>query len=158
MATIKNYRDGSILESIRKILDLFDAPEPKSGLERQKKLLLRKIGKFEPQLLTLDQAMEYIRNARSIAIGERVCRTLHPGSVFTESVFLDNLAQEMIRQQRARKAGVEDARKSLEKSSRYPLIISKVSGSYLEICASIPSECAYWLAEKNGIHCLNRKP
>lgn len=156
MASIKDYRDGTVLEGIRKLLDFFGTPASPADNSLKRKLVERKIGEFEPRLISLDQALEYIRNARVVALGERVCRPLHPGSVYTESVFLDNLAREMIRLDRARRASFEDARKSLEKSSRYPIIISKVSGSYQEICTSVPSECAYWTAEKNRIHCLNR--
>ena len=157
MASIKDYRDGSVLEGIRKMLDFFETPPSPAGNGLKRKRLERKIGKFEPRILSLDQALEYIRNARVVALGELVCRPLHPGSVYTESVFLDNLAREMIRLDRAKRASFEDACKNLEKNARYPIIISKISGSYQEICSSVPSECAYWTAEKNGIHCLNRQ-
>lgn len=157
MATIEEYTGGTILERIRKAHIFFDAiagSVPEDGKSRH---IRQKIDAFEPLLLTIEQAMEYILQAESIAIGERVCRALHPGSVCSESVFLDDLAVEMVRAGKARNTAVEDARKSLEKCSGRPLIISKVSGKHQEICPSVPSECVYWRAEKKGMRCLKRK-
>jgi hypothetical protein len=58
----------------------------------------------------------------------------------------------------AKVASIEDAEQTLKKHSSHPLIISKVSGRYQEICASYPPDSVYWRAEKRGLHCLlNRK-
>jgi hypothetical protein len=157
MATIDDYADGSITESIRKTLRYFrDAAGPLG--EDEKALRVRqKIEEFEPLLITLDAAVAYIGKTDTVAIGERVCRILHAGSAFTESVFLDDLASAMIRSGRARKATAAQAAETLEKSSGHPFIISRVSGKHQEICASVPSECLFWKAEKKGLHCLKRK-
>ena len=156
MGTIEDYTGGFILESIRKALHLFDSTEG-ALTEDEKGLRLHKnINEFEPLILSFNQAAEYIRNARSIAIGERVCRVLHPESVFTESVFLNELAVEMAANGHARMATIEGAEECLHKSAGHPLIISKVSGEYLEICPSFPLDCVYWKAEKRGLHCLQR--
>jgi len=63
----------------------------------------------------------------------------------------------MVRSGQARIASIEDAEQTLKKSFQHPLIISKVSGRYQEICASYPPDCVYWRAEKRGLHCLRRK-
>lgn len=157
MATIEEYTGGTIQKGIQKALMYFDTISSPVPDDEKSRHIRQKIDAFEPFLLTPDQAMGYIRSARSIAIGERVCRALNPGSLFTESVFLDDLAIEMVRAGKARNAGFEEARIYLEKSSKHPLIISKVSGKHQEICPSVPSECVYWRAENKGIHCLKRK-
>ncbi|KUL27642.1 hypothetical protein [Chlorobium limicola] len=157
MATIEEYTGGTIKKGIQRALMYFDtisSPEPDDEESRH---IRQKIDAFEPLIITIEQAMEYIREAEAIALGERVCRSLHTGSVCSESVFLDGLAVEMVRAGKARSAGVDEARKSLETCSVRPLIISKVSGKHQEICPSVPSECVYWRAENKGIRCLKRK-
>jgi hypothetical protein len=141
------------LNSIRKTLAFFDSADAQTG-HNENLRVQNGIKEFDPLLLNIGQAMEYIRKAETVALGQRVCRALHPGSAYTESVFLDDLAIVMIRSGQARKACAEDAQKSLEKSPGHPFIISRVSGKHQEICASIPSECVYWKAEKKGLRCL----
>ena len=75
----------------------------------------------------------------------------------TESVFLNELAVAMASVGKARMATLEEAEECLQKSSGHPLIISKVSGRYLEICPSYQPYCVYRQAEKRGLHCLQRK-
>ncbi|MGB0131019.1 hypothetical protein [Chlorobium sp.] len=157
MATAEEYAEGTILEGIRKTLVYFNTVDEPVPEDEKSRHIRQRIDAFEPRLLTIEQAMEYIRQAEAVALGQRVCRALHPGSVCSESVFLDDLAIAMVRAGKARNSGVEDARKSLEKSSGHPLIISKVSGKHQEICPSVPSECVFWRAEKKGMHCLKRK-
>ena len=157
MATIEEYTEGTIQKGIRKTLIHFDTISTPVPDDEKSRHIRQKIDTFEPLLLTPDQAAISIRQAEAIALGERVCRALHPGSVYSESVFLDGLAVAMVRAGKARNAGVDEACKSLERCSGRPLIISKVSGKYQEICPSVPSECVYWRAVKKGIHCLKRK-
>jgi len=157
MATVDDYADGSIQDSIRKTLTFFDATE--RTLEHDEKWLhiQNRINEFEPLLLSLDQAIEYIMISKTIALGERICSAANPGSIYTESVFLDELAIEMIHSRHAKENSAEAAITYLERSSGRPIIISKVSGRYQEICASIHSQCVYMRAEKKGLHCLKRK-
>jgi hypothetical protein len=157
MGTIADYTGGFILESIRKALHFFDSTEGALTQDEKGIRLQKNIKEFEPLILSFNQAAEYIRNAKSIAIGERVCRALRPQSLFTESVFLDELAVEMTAIGHARMATIDEAEECLQKSAGHPLIISKVSGEYLEICPSSPPDCVYWRAEKRGLHCLHRK-
>lgn len=157
MGTIEEYSTGAILESISKVLRFFESTSGPLGSEQKGLQLQQKIQAFEPLILTFAEASEYIRDATTIALGERVCRALHPESLSTESVFLDELAIEMIRSGKARAVTVEDAESSLRANSGHPLIISKVSGRYQEICASCKADCVFWRAEKRGLHCLKRK-
>ena len=157
MGTIADYTGGAILENIRKALHYFDSTEGPLTQDEKGQRLHKNINEFEPLILSFNQAGEYIRTAKSIAIGERVCRVLRPETVFTESVFLDELAVEMVAYGHARAATIEEAEECLQKSAGHPLIISKVSGEYLEICPSYPPDCVYWRAERKGLHCLQRK-
>ena len=157
MGTTEDYSTGRILENIRKALHVFDSTEGSLSNNEQALRIQEKIQAFEPRILSFPEASDYIRKASTIALGERVCRVLHPGSVSTESVFLDELAEAMICSEQARLASIEDAEQTLKKHSSHPLIISLVSGRYQEICASYPPDCVYWITEKRGLHCLKRK-
>ena len=101
--------------------------------------------------------MAAITVARMLAVGERVCRPLHPGSEFTGSVFLDELAEAMIDAGHARRASIEEAARTLDAGKGHPLVMSKVSGRYLEICASVRESCVFWQAERQGIRCIKRQ-
>lgn len=138
-------------------MHVFDSTEGSLSNNELAVWIHKKIQEFEPGILSFPEASVYIRKAAIIALGERVCQALHPVSVSTESVFLDELAEAMISSGQARLASIEDAEQILKKHSRHPLIISKVSGKYQEICASYPPDCVYWRAEKKGLHCLQRK-
>ena len=157
MGTTEDYSTGRILENIRKALHVFDSTEGSLSNNEQALRIQEKIQAFESRILSFPEASDYIRKASTIALGERVCRVLHPGSVSTESVFLDELAEAMISSGKARLASIEDAEQTLKKHSSHPLIISLVSGRYQEICASYPPDCVYWRTEKRGLHCLKRK-
>jgi hypothetical protein len=157
MGTTEDYSTGRILENIRKALHVFDSTEGSLSNNEQALRIQEKIQAFESRILSFPEASDYIRKASTIALGERVCRVLHPGSVSTESVFLDELAEAMICSEQARLASIEDAEQTLKKHSSHPLIISLVSGRYQEICASYPPDCVYWRTEKRGLHCLKRK-
>lgn len=157
MGTTEDYRTGRVLENIRKALHVFESSEGSLSNNEQAVRIQKNILEFEPRILSFPEATVYIRKAATIALGERVCRALHPGTVSTESVFLDELAEAMVRSGQAGLASIEDAEQTLKKHSSHPLIISKVSGKYHEICASYPPDCVYWKAEKRGLHCLKHK-
>jgi hypothetical protein len=154
MGTTEDYSTGRVLENISKALHVFDSTEGSLSNNEQAVRIHKKIQEFEPRILSVPEASVYIRKAAIIALGERVCQAIHPVSVSTESVFLDELAEAMVRSGQARLASIEDAEQNLKKHSSHPLIISKVSGKYQEICASYPLDCVYWKAEKSGLHCL----
>jgi len=157
MGTINDYTGGKVLEDISKALKVFRSTEEKLHQTEIGHKMLRNILVFEPIVITMELAVEYIRKAKKIAVGERICRTLNPDSDFTESVFLDELSDAMIEAGMAKKCTEEKARAALRKYPKHPLILSKVSGKHAEICRSYPKECVYWLAEKRGLHCLRGK-
>jgi len=157
MGTSEDYGTGRVLENIRKALHVFDSTEGSLSNNEQALRIQEKIQAFEPRILSFPEASDYIRKASTIALGERVCRVLHPGSVSTESVFLDELAEAMICSEQAMLASIEDAEQTLKQHSSHPLIISMVSGRYQEICASYTPDCVYWRAKKRGLHCLKHK-
>ncbi|NTV06949.1 MAG: hypothetical protein HGA59_10705, partial [Chlorobiaceae bacterium] len=107
MGTTEDYSTGRILENIRKALHVFDSTEGSLSNNEQALRIQEKIQAFEPRILSFPEASDYIRKASTIALGERVCRVLHPGSVSTESVFLDELAEAMICSEQARLASIE---------------------------------------------------
>ncbi len=157
MGTIQDYTEGKVLEDISKALHVFRKHEGSLADTDIGQRMTKNITEFEPVVVRLDEAADAMRNARTIAIGERVCRKLHSSSVFTESVFLDELAEAMVQQGFAIRCTPEEAEKTLRKYPKYPLIISNVSGKHQEICRSHPPECVYWLAEQRGLKCLERR-
>ncbi|NTU59020.1 MAG: hypothetical protein HGB00_08930 [Chlorobiaceae bacterium] len=157
MGTIEDYKNRSLLCGIRKALDILDIANDLPIQDDRLERVMEKIRAFEPICIAIAEASELIRSSRSVALGERVCRELHPDSEATQSVFLDELAEAMIRSGHARPATVDESVLALQQHSGHPLIISKVSGRYQEICASHLPTCVFWKAEKQGLHCLKRR-
>ena len=155
MGTIEDYGSGRILKSIGKALQVIGAKsladDPAASHVAQK------ICEFEPVVVSITGAIAAIGDARTLAVGERVCRPLHPGSEVTGSVFLDELAEAMIDAGHARRASIEEAAQTLDAGKGHPLVMSKVSGRYLEICASVREGCVFWQAERQGVRCIKRK-
>ncbi len=114
------------------------------------------IRKFEPVLIDMETASKLIRESKRCAVGERVCRAIYRDSELTESVFPDELAAGMVGSGKARYVPGEEAIQRLNRYPDNPLILSKVSGRYVEICRSLPAMCVYWGVEGCGIGCLNR--
>ena len=157
MGTIHDYTGGKVLVDISKALGVFRSTEGELDRTEIGRKMLGNILAFEPVVVTMARAMEYIRKAERVAVGERVCRTLDPDSDFTESVFLDDMADAMVQAGMAEACSAAEAETALARYPKHPLIISKVSGRHAEICRSSPKECVYWLAEKRGLRCLARK-
>ncbi|NTU91033.1 MAG: hypothetical protein HGA60_03890 [Chlorobiaceae bacterium] len=158
MGNIEDYQNGHILKSIGRALQTIS--NSAQGLDDTPESIRvkQKICEFEPTVLSFEKAIIAVRSARTIAIGERICRPLHQGSEFTESIFLDELAEAMTEAGHARSAGPAEAEQTLKThSGKHPLVMSKVSGKYLEICASAPESCVFWQAEKNGVRCMKRQ-
>ncbi len=156
MGKIEEYADGSILDGIGRALKLLGEGEAELSVNPLTRQMHEKISAFRPKVVSIRKASVFINQASSVAIGERVCRPLHPDSVATDSVFLDDLAVAMTEAGRARAASVEEALRALQAHEGYPLVISTVSGKYQEICASCPSSCVFWKAEKKGLRIWSR--
>ncbi len=154
MATVKDYKSGKVLTDTKLaflLLKFVNVPVINFVI---KKVLFKGTGKFHPKLINIKTASELIKNSNKCATGERVCRILYQNSEFTESVFLDELAEGMVNAKKAKYVTCEEAISTLKKYPENPLILSKVSGKYMEICRSSPATCIYWSMERCGLKCL----
>jgi len=158
MSTTDDYLTGKIVEGIKKaemVLDsrsAFEAGDP--AFER----IREKIVAFRPVWLTSEQVVELIRQAKIVAVGERVCRVLHPESPVTQTVFLDELAEAMAEAGKAEIVTAAEAMQVVNRQSRQRFIASMVSGRYLELCAAWPPDCVFCKAERAGICCFGVHP
>jgi hypothetical protein len=156
MANVNDYTTGKILTHTRQalyFLKFIKIPIVGSLIRKE---LLKKIRIFEPKQIDMEMALKLIQESKKCAVGERVCRVIHKNSELTESVFLDELAEELTEVGKARHVTKEEAINTLKKYPINPLILSKVSEKYMEICRSSPRKCVYWNMEKCGLQCLNR--
>jgi hypothetical protein len=156
MGKIEDYADGSILDGIELALKVLGDSESELSGNPLTRHIHEKISEFRPKIASISEASELISQASSVAIGERICHSLHPGSVATYSVFLDELAVAMTEADKAKAASAEEAIRALQAHPDHPLVMSSVSGKYQEICASCPSECVFWKAGKKGLQIWNR--
>jgi len=155
MADINDYVSGEILTDTKLALHSLKFLKIPIVGSQIGKGLSKKIRKFEPKLIDIKRASMLIQESKRCAVGERVCRAINKNSEFTESVFLDELAEGMVRVGKARYATKEEAINTLKKYPHNPLILSKVSGKYMELCRSAPRECVYYNLERCGLKCLN---
>ena len=114
------------------------------------------MGVLAPQKLTYEEATELIREARVCAVGPRVCMAVHTGAPPTEAVFLDELAEGMATPGKARRVTPTEGIANLDRYRKSPLIASKVSGKYAEICPTWAKKCLYWNMEKHRLKCIQR--
>ncbi|MFA4875913.1 MAG: hypothetical protein WC586_00740 [Methanoregula sp.] len=151
MATIEDYGSGRILRSIRLAhLALRFTALPLAGKYIRRNLEER-MEPFGIRPITFAEAGRIIHQSGHCAVGPRTCRSLFLESGNTESVFLDELADRMVD---AGKAVVVTADLAIEAIKKYPdnpLVLSKVSGRYLEICRSVPEVCIYWKMKRAGL-------
>lgn len=154
MGTTEDYRSGRVVEGIRRaerVLDNRDALSP--GNPEFEKIREKILG-FRPVWITVEQAVSLIRQAQIVAVGQRVCRVLHPESPETQSVFLDELAVVMAEAGKAVIVTAEMAEEVLNRQMRHRFIASMVSGRYLELCAVHSPDCVFYKAERVGIRCI----
>ena len=156
MATIEEYASGKVLEQIQKAFAVFHSIGACLCDHEIGKLMLRNVQKMEPRKMSIDDTIRLIQSAKQCAIGDRVCRALHRETPVTESVFLDELASAMVDAGKACFVSTEGAVENLKKYGKKPIIVSKVSGKYAEICPTWPKTCLYWNMEKHKLKCINR--
>ncbi|MBN1927950.1 MAG: hypothetical protein JW764_00180 [Chlorobiaceae bacterium] len=154
MPTTDDYRTGKIVEGIKKAEMVLDSRSALAAGDPAFERIREKIVAFRPVWVTAEQAVELIRRAEVIAIGERVCRALHPDSPETQSVFLDELAEAMVDANKAEVITVPEAMQIINRQSPHRIITSMVSGKYLELCAAWPPDCVFCKAERVGIRCI----
>lgn len=155
MSTTDDYRTGKVVEGIKKAEMVLDNREAVASGDPVFEHIREKIVAFRPVWIAKEQALELIQRAEIVAIGERVCRALHPESPETQSVFLDELAGAMAEVRKARIVSAAEAICVIERQSRHRLIASMVGGNYLELCAAWPPDCVFCKAERAGIRCFD---
>ena len=113
---------------------------------------------FAPHVEDSSEAATLIRTATRCAAGPCVCYELHPESVYTESIFLDELADSMVRAGNARYVTPEEAIDVLYAYSKdRPIIVANVSGKPREISSSSRKSCVAWNMKRNGLNCVIRE-
>lgn len=158
MASIEDYTSGKVLKEAGQALSILKASEDSLAGTEIGERLLAEVGQYAPRLLDMASAERQIRAAERCAVGPRVCCSNNPEAEFTESVFLDDLAQGMVAAGRARTVSAQEAVDTLAKYKKNPLVMSTVSGKPMELCRTSPDTCIYWNMEKRGLPCLQRKP
>lgn len=156
MPEVHEYMSGEILSIIKKgfrYFKLLNIPILGSNV---KKRIFRVLRKCAPTKIKVEYAGTLIQESNICAVGERVCNQLHEEAAFGESVFLDELAKGMVEVGKARFVDKNEAIQTIEKNRKYPIIITRVSGKYMEICRTLPKQCIYWNSEKHGLKCIKR--
>jgi hypothetical protein len=152
MATVEDYGSGRILRSIRFAhLALRFTGVPLLGPVVARKLEER-MESFAICPVTLNDAGAIIEGCKCCAAGPRVCQPVFPVSAVSESIFLDGLAKRMAEAGKATMVTKDLAVEILSKYPQNPLVLSKVSGRYLEICRSEPDVCIYWKMRRKGLN------
>jgi hypothetical protein len=157
MASVNDYVTEKILTYTRLALYAIKLVNIPIVGDLIKKKLHKTVRSFEPALIDMKTASELIRESGRCAVGERVCRKIYVDSAFTESVFLNELAEGMVKAGKARYVTENDAISTLQTYRSNPIILSRVSGKYMEICRSLPETCIYWRMERCDMACLNRR-
>ena len=154
MADILDYTTGMIVKNYKAAtFGLTFSKIPVIGDMIRRKVII-KTQVFEPKLIDKETASRQIQKSSKCAVGERICREVHKDSEYTEAIFLDELAEGMVNAGKARYVDVNEAVETLKKYPKNPLIMSKVSGKYTEICVSLPKTCIYWNMHRHGLRCI----
>jgi hypothetical protein len=156
MGTTEDYRTGRIVEGIRKAEMVLDSSEALTSGDPAFVKIREKICAFRPVWVTEEEVIGLIRKSAAVAVGERVCRALHPESPATQSVFLDELAEALTEAGKAEIVTPEVAEQIIIRQQRQRYIASMVSGKYLELCAVHPADCIFCKAERAGMRCFEQ--
>ncbi|MBT8349637.1 MAG: hypothetical protein KJO26_00145 [Deltaproteobacteria bacterium] len=130
-----------------------DKPLVETGL---KEIFEKHVRELVPLKVSDEMAFEYIKNADRCAVGERLCKCEFPDAPSSCAVFLEDLADAMVEVGKAIYTSKKEAMEALTKHKGKPLMVSKISGKYLEICRTWPKKCFYWNMEKHGMKCIQR--
>jgi len=158
MANVDDYTSGKLLEQAGQVLALLKASNNSLAGSELGALMLAEVRNYAPRLLDMAAAEQRIQAADRCAVGPRVCCCNNPEAEFTESVFLDELAEGMVAAGKAEMVNKQKAIDTLAKYRKNPLVLSTVSGKPMELCRTSPETCIYWNMEKRGLTCIQRKP
>lgn len=156
MATIEDYTSGKAAKAVKmayEAMQKLDRPLPQTELVST---FEEHVNELEPLVVGPTMAFEYLRTAEKCAIGDRLCNCEFPQAPPTCSVFLDELADAMVRAGKASHVSVDKAIESLSIHRGKPIVVSKVEGKYMEVCRTWPEYCFYWNMERNSMKCLRR--
>ena len=156
MPEVHEYMSGEILSMIKKGFRSFKLLKVPILEANVKETMLRELHKCDPRKINVEHAGKLIQESNKCAVGERVCNILHQEAESGKSVFLDELAKGMVEAGKAKYVNKNEAIDTIAKNHKYPIIITKVSGKYMEICRSLPKHCIYWNSEKHGLKCIKR--
>lgn len=156
MLNVQDYVSGNVLSLIKKGFRLF----PFLGIpiigSVVKQYGVKKLKQCDAQKISVDNTATLITNAQRCAVGQRICNVLYDGADHGKSVFLDELADGLVHAGKAVYVEKADALRTIGVNRKGPIMISRVSGKYMEICRSIPKHCIYWNSEKHGLKCIKR--
>ena len=156
MATIEQYQSGEAAKAVRLAYEAMQNLE-KPLLETDlRDIFDENVKMLKPLAVDEDQAFEYIQKADRCAIGDRLCKCEFPKAPSSCAVFLEELADAMVQVGKAEYASKQEAMNELSKYKGKPVILTKVSGKYMEICRTWPKNCFYWNMEKRGMRCIQR--
>jgi hypothetical protein len=123
-----------------------------------RRVLIAGMEPFAPRVEDNSEVATLIRAATTCAAGPCVCYEPHPESVYTESIFLDELANSMVSASNARYVTPEEAIDVLYAYSKdRPVIVADISGKPREISSSSRKCCVAWNMERNGLKCVIRE-
>ena len=156
MATIDDYQSGKAAKAVRMAYDTMKMLEKPLAETEFAEIFSKNVKKLTPLAVGEEQAFEYIRKADRCAVGDRLCKSEFPEAPSSCAVFLEELADAMVESGKAKYASKEEAMAALSKHKERTLIVSKISGKYMEICRTWPENCFYWNMEKHGMKCIQR--
>ena len=156
MATIEQYRTGWAAKAVKQAVDMIQSSRGAVLDTEQGQIITKNVKSMEPLRLNEEQAVSFIKKADQCAVGDRVCKCVYPDARHSESIFLDELAEAMVDAGKATFVSKEAAQSVIKRYPGFPILISKVSGKYMEICRSWPKKCVYWNMEKHKTRCIKR--
>ena len=160
MSTVDDYASGRILEGVKKTEQMIDEFNRTGNPEIKKVLKERSKGSKNRHFVAdMNRLNDLIENASEVAIGPRVCLEIHDDcNRPMEAVFLDELADTLVKAGKARRATKKEGylvlKKGLEKG--HPHVVSIVSGKPLELCNTCTECCVLWKRERLGIECIRK--
>jgi hypothetical protein len=157
MANVDDYTSGRIQQQAAQVLAFLKSAEDSLAGSEQGKQIEAGIRVFQPRLIDMAEAEQRIEAAHRCAVGPRACYPNTPEVEFTETVFLDELAEGMVAAGKAEIVSKKRAVDTLAKYKKNPLVLSTVSGKPMELCRTCPENCIYWNMEKRDLVCLKRK-
>ena len=156
MATIEQYQSGQAAKMAKQAVDMIQSTGGAILATGQGEVITKNVRALKPLQLNEKQAAGFIEKAERCAVGERICKCMYQEARHSEAIFLDELAEAMVGAGKANFVTREDAQRVIKRYPGFPIVISEVSGKYMEICRSWPEKCVYWNMEKHHIRCIER--